>query len=78
MARPRRPGTPAWYHNLRAHPDRVTFEIGGRRVPARAEELTGAEREAAMRRIAASQPRFGGYERRTDRKLPVIRLSARG
>ncbi|WP_238014339.1 nitroreductase family deazaflavin-dependent oxidoreductase [Dactylosporangium sp. AC04546] len=68
---------PAWYHNLRAHPDQVTVEIGGRRVPARAEELTGAERDAAMQRIAAGQPRFGQYERKTTRTLPVIRLSAR-
>src|ERR1700732_3837482 len=25
---------PAWYHNLRAHPDTVTIEVGGGRLPA--------------------------------------------
>ncbi|GGM48170.1 hypothetical protein GCM10007977_057170 [Dactylosporangium sucinum] len=68
---------PAWYHNLRAHPDQLSFEVGGKRVPARAEELAGAEREAAMQRITASQPRFGQYVRKTARTLPVIRLTAR-
>jgi deazaflavin-dependent oxidoreductase (nitroreductase family) len=27
---------PAWYHNLRAHPDAVTIEVGGQRVSSTA------------------------------------------
>jgi deazaflavin-dependent oxidoreductase (nitroreductase family) len=26
---------PAWYHNLRAHPDAVAVELGGRRIAVR-------------------------------------------
>ena len=36
---------PAWYHNLRAHPDAVTIEVGGRDLWLRPREAEGAERE---------------------------------
>jgi deazaflavin-dependent oxidoreductase (nitroreductase family) len=66
---------PSWYHNLMAHPDQVWIEVAGRSVPATAEKLEGPGREAAWQRVIASQPRFAGYQRKTDRTLPVIRLS---
>jgi hypothetical protein len=54
----------------------VWIEIAGRSVPATVEQLEGPRREAAWERVIASQPRFAGYQRKTDRTLPVIRLSA--
>jgi len=68
---------PSWYHNLRAHPDQVWVEVSGRRIHARVEQLEGERRRAALERIVASQPRFGGYQRKTNRTLPVLRLSGR-
>jgi deazaflavin-dependent oxidoreductase (nitroreductase family) len=68
---------PNWYHNLMAHPDQVRIEVAGRSVPATAEQLEGASRDEAWKRIVASQPRFGRYQQKTDRSLPVIRLSAK-
>ena len=41
-----------------------------------AEALTGAAREEAYRRIAAVAPQYGEYPRKTDRLIPVIRLTA--
>jgi len=67
---------PSWYHNLKAHPDQVWMEVGGRTVPATVEELAGPRRDAAWERITASQPRFAGYAQKTTRALPVVRLSA--
>jgi deazaflavin-dependent oxidoreductase (nitroreductase family) len=67
---------PSWYHNLMAHPDQVWIEVAGRSVPATVEQLEGPRRDAAWQRVIASQPRFAGYQRKTDRKLPVVRLSA--
>lgn len=67
---------PAWYHNLAAHPDQAQIEIGGRTVAVRATQLTGQERDAAWQRVIAAVPRFSGYEKKTDRLLPVIRLTA--
>lgn len=68
---------PAWYHNIAAHPDSVKIEVDGRTVPVSAEQLHGAEREQAWQKITASASRFGQYQRKTDRELPVIRLTPR-
>jgi deazaflavin-dependent oxidoreductase (nitroreductase family) len=67
---------PAWYHNLAAHPDQAQIEVGGKTVDVTATQLAGQERDAAWQRITAAQPRYAGYEKKTDRVLPVIRLTA--
>jgi deazaflavin-dependent oxidoreductase (nitroreductase family) len=67
---------PAWYHNLAAHPDRAQIEVGGKTVSVTAAQLAGQERDAAWQRITAAQPRYAGYEKKTDRVLPVVRLTA--
>jgi deazaflavin-dependent oxidoreductase (nitroreductase family) len=66
---------PAWYHNLAAHPDQVAVEVDGRRYKVLAEQLDGEPREQAWQRIVASQRRYAQYQEKTDRVLPVIRLS---
>ena len=68
---------PAWYYNLAAHPDTVRVETGGRTVAVTAHELHGTERDEAWHRITTDGPRFAGYQRKTDRQLPVIRLVPR-
>jgi len=65
---------PGWYHNLAAHPDQVWIEVGGRHHRVRAEQLDGARREQAWARIVASRPSMAGYQEKTDRVLPVLRL----
>jgi deazaflavin-dependent oxidoreductase (nitroreductase family) len=67
---------PAWYHNLAAHPDQAQIEVGGKTVNVMATQLAGQERDAAWQRITAAQPRYAGYVKKTDRVLPVIRLTA--
>jgi deazaflavin-dependent oxidoreductase (nitroreductase family) len=66
---------PAWYHNLAAHPDQVQIEVGGKTVNVTPAQLAGPERDAAWQRITAAQPRYAGYEKKTDRVIPVIRLT---
>jgi deazaflavin-dependent oxidoreductase (nitroreductase family) len=70
-------GNPAWYYNIAAHPDKVRIEVEGRTVAVAAEQLQGAERSEAWEQIVATAPRFGKYQQKTDRELPVIRLMAR-
>ena len=70
-------GNPAWYYNLAAHPDQVQIEIDGRKVPVTAEQLHGAEREQAWQQIITAAPRFTQYQVKTDRELPIIRLTPR-
>src|SRR5438552_17494914 len=55
---------PNWYHNAMAHPDQVWAEVAGRSIQVNVEQLEGAAREEAWKRIAASQPRFDGYKRK--------------
>jgi deazaflavin-dependent oxidoreductase (nitroreductase family) len=71
---------PAWYYNIAASPDKVrieTVETAGRKVPVIAEQLRGTERAEAWREITAAAPRFAKYQQKTDRELPIIRLTPR-
>lgn len=69
------PKNPAWYYNLSANPDRVQIEIPGRTVAVTAEQLHGAEREEAWKQITTASDQFRKYQEKTDRELPVIRLT---
>jgi deazaflavin-dependent oxidoreductase (nitroreductase family) len=66
---------PGWYHNIAAHPDQIWIEVAGRQLRVTAAQLEGERREEAWQRIVASQPRYAGYQSKTDRVLPIIRLS---
>ena len=70
-------GNPAWYYNIAAHPDQVQIEVEGRKVAVVAEQLHGPERAEAWQQITTAAPRFAGYQQKTDRELPVIRLVPR-
>jgi len=69
---------PAWYHNIAAHPDQVWVEFGGKQLRVTPTQLDGDERAQAWQRITQSQPRYRGYEQKTDRAIPVIRLTRAG
>jgi deazaflavin-dependent oxidoreductase (nitroreductase family) len=61
-----------------AHPDRASIEVPGRDpAPVAPRRLDGADRARAWQRITAAQPRYGKYQRRTDREFPVVRLTLR-
>lgn len=68
-----RPNNPAWYHNLKANPE-VTVEYGTETFPARAEEITGPERDRLWDAQVARAPGFGDYQRKTTRTIPVVAL----
>jgi deazaflavin-dependent oxidoreductase (nitroreductase family) len=69
------PSHPAWFINLAKHPDQVWLEVGNRKLRVAVESLTGAERERALARVAAVAPRYGQYQQKTDREIPVLRLT---
>ena len=66
---------PAWFINLAKHPDKVWVEVGRDRFKVRPELLRGEERADAWRRVVAAAPGYGPYEQKTDREIPVIRLT---
>jgi deazaflavin-dependent oxidoreductase (nitroreductase family) len=70
-------GLPAWYHNLAAAPAQARIEVNGAVIPVSAEQLHGTERAAAWQVLTAAIPRFARYPEKTDREIPVIRLTPR-
>jgi deazaflavin-dependent oxidoreductase (nitroreductase family) len=69
---------PAWYHNLAAHPDQVEAEVAGTKRRVTVTQLSGAEREAAWEQVVSEAPNFKDYLAKTDRELPVLRLTPTG
>ncbi len=67
---------PQWFVNLARNPDKVTLEVGRRKMHVRPQLLKGQEREQALARVAAVAPRYGGYQGKTDREIPIVRLTA--
>ena len=66
---------PGWYHNLAAHPDQVSAEWGGKKHAVAVEQLEGEARERAWQVVTSKVPGFLSYEEKTDRTLPVLRLT---
>jgi deazaflavin-dependent oxidoreductase (nitroreductase family) len=67
---------PHWYVNLAKNPDRVWLEVGNRRFKVSPELLRGEEHASALARIVSIAPRYGKYEKKTDRHIPIVRLKA--
>jgi len=68
------PKHPAWFHNLKANP-KIDVEVGTETYPVVAEEITGTERDELWDRIVEKAPGFGDYQRKTDRVIPLLRLT---
>jgi deazaflavin-dependent oxidoreductase (nitroreductase family) len=66
---------PAWFLNVARHPDDIWLEVGRERFKVRARSLEGTERTEALRRIAAISARYGRYQEKTDREIPIVQLS---
>ena len=64
---------PAWLLNLKAHPE-ATVEVGGRQTRVRAEEASPEERVRLWPRLVDMYSSYEGYQRKTDREIPVIVL----
>jgi len=69
---------PAWFINLAKSPDKIWIEVGNRKLRVVAESLKGQARLDALARVAAVAPRYGEYQKKTDREIPVIRLTPAG
>jgi deazaflavin-dependent oxidoreductase (nitroreductase family) len=68
------PKHPAWFHNLKANP-KIDVEVGTERYTVLVEELPRAERDEFWKRVVAERPGFADYERKTDRLIPLVRLT---
>jgi deazaflavin-dependent oxidoreductase (nitroreductase family) len=69
------PTHPAWFHNISKNPDQVWLQVGNRKFRAEVESLQGDARVKGLARVAAVSARYGEYQKKTDREIPVLRLT---
>ena len=67
---------PNWFINLAKHPDNVWLEVGNRKLKVVPVLLKGKQREDALAHVAAISPRYAEYQKKTDREIPIVRLTA--
>ncbi len=65
---------PDWYLNLCAEPTVSVSVAGGPRRAMRAETADPGERDRLWPLITARHPNYGGYQRKTDREIPLVLL----
>lgn len=69
---------PAWFLNLREHPDVEVATQGGEPVPMRARIADPEERAVLWTRITAAFRNYDSYQRSTAREIPLVHLEPRG
>lgn len=67
---------PAWFLNLRDHPD-VEVMTQGRTLPMRARVATPEEKTELWPRVVAAYRGYGQYQERTTRDIPLVILEPR-
>jgi F420H(2)-dependent quinone reductase len=70
------PKNPAWFHNLKAHPD-TTVQVGREHRPVHARVATPEERERLWPRVVDNYGGYAEYQKRTDRQIPLVILERR-
>ena len=70
------PSHPAWFHNLVANPD-TTVRVGRERRAGRARVATPEERARLWPRVVSAWGGYAGYQRRTEREIPLMILEPR-
>lgn len=70
------PKNPAWYHNLMANPD-TTVQVGSQHLNVRARTATPEERPRLWALMVGVYRGYAGYQRRTEREIPVVVLEPR-
>ena len=64
---------PAWYLNLQADPS-AAVQVRDERFAVRARDATPEEKPELWRIMTAEWPDYDGYQRKTDREIPVVVL----
>jgi deazaflavin-dependent oxidoreductase (nitroreductase family) len=67
------PKHPVWYYNVLGDP-LVELQDGPVRKEYRAREVTGEEKAEWWERAVAAWPAYAGYQRKTDRVIPLFVL----
>jgi deazaflavin-dependent oxidoreductase (nitroreductase family) len=65
---------PEWFHNFVEHPE-VELQDGAVRKTYRAEVVEGDERADLWQLAVDTWPTYAEYEKKTDRQIPVFKLT---
>ena len=68
---------PGWYLNLKAEPE-VQVQVKGDVFRAHARDATAEEQPELWSQMAEVWPAYDEYQKRTDRKIPVVVLERAG
>ena len=68
------PTHPAWFLNLRDNPEVEVKLRDGPRVPMRARVMDAEERARIWPELSTQHRMYAGYQRKTDREIPLIWL----
>jgi deazaflavin-dependent oxidoreductase (nitroreductase family) len=69
---------PAWFLNLRDRPEVEVAIKGGERRPMLARIASAEERATMWPQIAGRYRNYAGYQKRTQREIPLVVLEPRG
>jgi deazaflavin-dependent oxidoreductase (nitroreductase family) len=64
---------PVWFKNLESNPD-AKIEVNGKAFNVKATIVIGEERDRLYELFKAQGSNFADYEKKTTRKIPVVRL----
>ncbi len=67
---------PHWFVNIARNPDKVWLQAGGPRIRVHVKSLQGKERMDAYARVVGAAKNYAAYPQKTDREIPVLRLTA--
>ena len=70
-------GHPAWWLNLKAHPDAIVRLEGQPPVPVRARRSVGEERDRLWQRWVAVDPKLDAFATKRSTETPVVVLEPR-
>jgi deazaflavin-dependent oxidoreductase (nitroreductase family) len=70
------PKNPAWFHNLKAHPD-TEVQVGREHRQVHARVATPEERKRLWPRVVDNWSDYAEYQKRTEREIPLVILERR-
>jgi deazaflavin-dependent oxidoreductase (nitroreductase family) len=70
------PDHPDWFKNLSEDPE-AEIQVKAEKIPVRASEAEGEERERLWQMMAEVWPDYDAYQSNTDRRIPVVVLERR-
>lgn len=68
-----RPRHPGWFFNVRSNPQ-VTIQVQDTQLSAMAEVASPEKRKELWARLVEIAPMYAGYEKRTQREIPMVLL----